>query len=172
MHGFQCLKRMNNAKFKGVMLDTVFVITLLDISNTNNENYRKYYDYFLQSKIPIYLSTIALAEFLVRGEMRHLPLKDLRLSSFDHTAAIKSGEMRRILLKNLNTSEETASPRTVIINDIKILSQVETISNIDGFITGDTKGRKRYNQIRESIPLSFEYVDANIPFNEYMGELF
>lgn len=53
----------------GVLIDTSFFITLADSNRKHNEAARRYWRHFLESQIPIYLSTIVASEFCVKQEI-------------------------------------------------------------------------------------------------------
>ena len=57
---------MNKLGIESVMLDTSFCIRLLDDSDDLHINALEYFRFFLQEKIIIHLSTIAVAEYCRR----------------------------------------------------------------------------------------------------------
>jgi len=52
----------------GILLDTSFFITLADPKRANHQTGRRYWKFFLEEQIPIYLSTIVVSEFCVKQE--------------------------------------------------------------------------------------------------------
>lgn len=58
-----------------VLLDTSFFIRLLNEEDPLHHNALGYFRYFLEHDFVIKISTIAIAEYCVRGEVDELPLK-------------------------------------------------------------------------------------------------
>lgn len=58
-----------------VLLDTSFFIRLLNEEDPLHENAFGYFRYFLEHDFVIKISTIAIAEYCVRGDVSELPLK-------------------------------------------------------------------------------------------------
>ncbi len=53
----------------GVLLDTGFLITLADKNRPHHQTARRYWRYFIENSIPIFLSAIVAAEFCVKQEI-------------------------------------------------------------------------------------------------------
>ena len=62
-----------------VLLDTSFFIRLLNGEDPLHENAMGYFRYFLKNGFIIKISTIAIAEYCVRGEVSELHLKTCSL---------------------------------------------------------------------------------------------
>lgn len=62
---------------EGVLLDTSFFLRFLNEKDELFENADKYYRYFLQKGIKLFISTISIAEYCVGGTVEELPLKNL-----------------------------------------------------------------------------------------------
>ena len=77
---------------KIVFCDTGFVIRLLDKTSDLHENAIGYFRYFLEHDYIIRMSTIAVAEFCVKDDIKHLPLKQILLSPFNALHASKVGK--------------------------------------------------------------------------------
>jgi len=58
---------------EGVLLDTGFLIRLLDSNQKLHLNAKSYYKYFLNKEVTLKCSTIAIAEYCVRGTINDLP---------------------------------------------------------------------------------------------------
>ena len=52
----------------GVLLDTSYLITLADKNRPHHEAARRYWKYFLENEIPIYLSTVVVSEFCMASK--------------------------------------------------------------------------------------------------------
>ena len=53
----------------GVVLDTSFLITLLDHSRAHYKTADRYWEYFAEQRFPVYLSTIVVSEFCIHQEI-------------------------------------------------------------------------------------------------------
>ena len=70
----------NSANKKGqvVMLDTSFLIRLLNEKDPLHKSAMEYYQYLLEQEYVLYVSTIALAEYCVKGQLDEIPFETLR----------------------------------------------------------------------------------------------
>lgn len=50
----------------GVVLDTSFLITLADSSRAHHDAARKYWRYFTENGLPMFLPTIVVSEFYIK----------------------------------------------------------------------------------------------------------
>jgi predicted nucleic acid-binding protein len=78
---------------QGVLLDTSFFIRLMDESEPLHKNALGYFRYFLESDFELFISTIAIAEYCVRGKLDELPLRNLKILPFNLDHAEKTGEL-------------------------------------------------------------------------------
>lgn len=62
-----------------VILDTSFMIRLLSESDKLHGNALGYFRYFLDNEIPMYFSTVSVAEYCVRGDFQDLPFQNIRI---------------------------------------------------------------------------------------------
>jgi PIN domain nuclease of toxin-antitoxin system len=67
---------------KSVLLDTSFLISLVNGNRPNHKTAAQYYCYLLQNNLPMYLSAIAASEFCVKQDIAELPLKNFRILNF------------------------------------------------------------------------------------------
>ena len=75
------------------LLDTSFFIRLLNEEDPLHENALGYFKYFLEHDFVIKISTIAIAEYCVRGEISELPLKNMLIVPFNFDHAQRAGKM-------------------------------------------------------------------------------
>ena len=104
-----------------VSLDTSFLISLADPNRTHHQVAVDYYRYFVENRIPMYLSTIAAGEFAVGQPLESLPMQTFRVQAYNLIHANRSA-----LLFRLNRQHAPATPdgpRPCVINDLKILAQ-------------------------------------------------
>ena len=57
-----------------VFIDTSFLITIFDSSRKNHENAKRYYQYFINNSIDMYLSTIVISEYQQKGDIQDIVL--------------------------------------------------------------------------------------------------
>ena len=154
---------------KGALLDTSFLIRLLLPSEALHQHALGYYKYLLGQEIPLFISTITIAEYCVQGSIQELPLQKVQVLPFNMKEAENAGQLMRLLFKYRNVVH--AIGRKVVINDVKLFAQANISARIDAFITADTEARKMYDAIHAEQPLHFSYVDIHTPYNEMFGIL-
>lgn len=82
---------------EGVLLDTSFFLRFLNEEDDLFESADKYYRYFLEKEIKLFISTISIAEYCVGGTIDQLPFKNLIVLPFNIKHAEKAGEFGKIL---------------------------------------------------------------------------
>lgn len=87
---------------KSVLIDTCFLIKLLNPLDPLHNSALKYYEYFLNSKIQICISTISIAEYCTKGKIQDLPLRQLKIIPFNWNHAIKAGEFTSTVFRQKN----------------------------------------------------------------------
>jgi len=124
---------------KTVLLDTSFLITLLSRQRPHHKTAKRYYRYFLENGYTLFLSTIAVSEYCLKGTIDDLPLKRLRILPFNLNHAVQSGKL------NFTKHRLESDSRNVIKDDFKLLAQcaVETMSLL---LTDDGNTLFRYAQ--------------------------
>lgn len=153
---------------KIVFCDTGFVIRLLDRTNDLHENALGYFRYFLENDYLIRMSTIAVAEFCVKDQIEHLPLKQILLSPFNAYHASKTGECARILYDARAKGVIEVDARILIQNDVKLLAQAEC-EFADYYLTSDSRSKRMYDVLKEEGKLSFDFTDIHTPFSAKFG---
>lgn len=153
---------------KNVFCDTGFVIRLLDRTNDLHENALGYFRYFLENDYFIRMSTIAVAEFCVKDQIEHLPLKQILLSPFNAYHASKTGECARILYDAKAKGVIEVDARILIQNDVKLLAQAEC-EFADYYLTSDSRSKRMYDVLKEEGKLSFDFTDIHTPFSAKFG---
>ena len=158
-------------KIKSVLLDNSFVTRLLKSDDEFHQNTVRYFEYFLNSKIEMYLSTIVISEYAVADNPDNLlGLNTFKILEFDYGDAKLAGEYYSCLKDNRDVRDN--EKRAIIINDLKIFAQIQN-RGIDAFITKDRKAlNKMIQPLKENKGLNFNYMDLSIPYNEWLGELF
>ncbi len=120
-----------------ILLDTSFLITLLSEERENHNVALQYYKYCLDNNYPLFLSTICISEYCLKGRIEELPLDDLIVLPFNADDAIKSADL------NFKNYIENDSTRIVVKDDFKLIGQAE-VRNCDLLLTGDKNTLFRY----------------------------
>ena len=156
---------------KSVLLDSSFCIRLLKSDDEYHQNAIEYFEFFLEKKIEIYLSTIVVGEYAVGDDPDNLlALGVFRLLEYDYRDAKISGAFTSSLIHDQELRK--IEQRKIIINDIKLFAQIHN-RQIDAYITKDRKSlNKMISHLENSHSLNFEFIDLAIPLNEKLGKLF
>ena len=111
----------------------------------------------MENGIEMYLSTIVVSEYAVGDDPDNLlSLNAFRLLEFDYADAKTAGSFF-LELKGNETLRESEQ-RKVIINDIKLFSQIHN-RQIDAYITKDRKSLgKMIEPLGKSHDLNFEFI--------------
>lgn len=155
-----------------VLLDTSFFIRLLNEEDPLHENAFGYFRYFLEHDFVIKISTIAIAEYCVRGDVSELPLKNMLIVPFNFDHAQRAGKMIAEVYAEKKKRGATITPRTVVPNDTKMFAQADVEPDINFYGTADVECKKVYDMIKTSEgKLSFDFIDITIPYNNFFGVL-
>lgn len=154
-----------------IMLDTSFCIRLLKADDEFHQNTVDYFQYFLENRIVIYISSIVIAEYSVKDDPRHLPLSKMRIVPFDFDDASKAGEYHNIIAKEVPPKIDRNISRQSIKDDCKILSQIIN-RQIQGYITKD---KKSFNSIitpvLQKTGFQLTLIDLTTPLSVFKNEL-
>lgn len=101
-----------------VLLDTSFIISLVDSSRTNHSIATLYYRLLLEQQVPMYFSAIVAAEIAIKQPITDLPLKNFRTIPFNIPHAIESAR-----LWNLLGTRDDGDSRAVVRDDVKLMAQ-------------------------------------------------
>lgn len=121
---------MNNS----VLLDTSFLISLVDASRVNHNKAKEFYKYFIDNKIAMILSAIVTSEFCIKQPITDLPLENFRPLPFN----IPDSYHISTLFENKFKNNENGISRESVKDDYKIVSQCN-FNNISYLITEDEK---------------------------------
>jgi len=123
----------------GFLLDTSFLITLVDDSRPGHVVARKYFEHALASGATMYVSTLALAEFAIKQAITDLPLGALRVLPFNIDHATAAGRLASILMPVRDPGDERATVR----NDLNLIAQADT-ERIPYILTEDRRTLAKY----------------------------
>lgn len=135
-----------------VLLDTGFLISLVDESRSQHDVAKQYYQYLLSNNYNMFISTLVASEFAIRQPITDLPLHSFRILPFNLRHAIKAAEL------NFKKHRQGEDARDIVKEDFKILSQAE-VEKIPLLLTEDSKTLYRYcEQLRQEHKLSVRAI--------------
>lgn len=123
-----------------VLLDTSFLISLVDRNRPNHNTAVNYYRLMLQQQVPMYFSAIVAAEFGIKQPITDLPLKNFRPIPFNIPHGKEAGR-----LWNLLRSPDDSTPRPVARDDVKLIAQA-IHESIPFILTEDASTLNKYCQ--------------------------
>ncbi|SFC37024.1 Predicted nucleic acid-binding protein, contains PIN domain [Parapedobacter composti] len=153
-----------------VLLDTSFLIRLLNDEDPLHKNALGYFKYFLENDIALKVSTISIAEYCVKGKIHELPLRNLQLIPFNLDHAQRTGEFCRLILAESPNSIDKIQPRILIPNDSKLFAQADLDKHVTYFVTSDERSKKTWAKLKKANP-KFEIISIQMPYNEAFGLL-
>lgn len=160
---------------KGVLLDTSFFIRFLNTNEPLYSNAKGYFGYFIEKKIKInmYISTICIAEYYIKGNFDDLPLKDLRILPFNFYHAVQAAEFARIAFDAKKNGNLEIQDRKIIPNDTKLFAQASKENSIHYYLSADKESYKIYQKIKTYFnnKLDFEFLDLHNSYQETFGFL-
>lgn len=152
-----------------VILDTSFMIRLLNESDRLHPNAKGYFCYFLENNIPMYFSTISIAEYCVRGDFFDLPFQNIRILPFNIFHAKEAGHFAEILFKAKTKGLIDIPDRLIIPNDSKLFAQGSLEQDIKYFVTADVRSKKNIDVLRKECSADIEHLDITIPHTSMYG---
>lgn len=150
-------------RMKSALLDTSFLISL---SNPDREQHpialRYYKEMFVRGTV-MHLSTIVIAEYEVRQQIKDLGLHNFIIQPFniDHGIAAAS------LFTPTRDTQTNGHDRVAIKDDVKLLAQCELLG-ITHYLTGDSKFCTSIETLKKLLPtrmLPFG-VSCDKPFDD------
>jgi predicted nucleic acid-binding protein len=143
-----------------VLLDTSFLITLVDRKRPNHMVAAQYYKFIIEQQISIYFSTIVAAEFAIKQSITDLPLKNFRTIPFNISHSVESAR-----LWNLLGSRDSGDSRSVIRDDVKLIAQAAHEA-IPFILTEDASTLFKYcDRLRNSGSLGVKAVKMSDGFD-------
>lgn len=101
-----------------VLLDTSFLISLVDGKRPNHSIAAQYYRMMLEQQCPMVFSAIVAAEFAIKQPITDLPLKNFRPIPFNIPHSIEAARLWNALGKH-----DSGDNRAVVRDDIKLMAQ-------------------------------------------------
>lgn len=149
-----------------VLLDTSFLIRFLNTADPLHQNAKSFFSYFKDQDSDFILSTIAIAEYCVKGNLSELPIESMKLLPFNIDHAKKASDFSKIVMPDRGGIE-----RKIVINDIKLMAQAECHKTVGYYASADAKSLKIFSKINEQSKLNFEFIDINGSVQSTFGVL-
>lgn len=156
---------------KGVFCDTSFFIRLLDKEDPLHTNAKGYFKYFTENDFELFISTIAIAEYCIGGDIHELPLKNLQIVPFNLNHAQRTGEFAKIAFQSRAAGTLQVNERKIIPNDTKLFAQADCEKTVEFYLSSDSESHKVYNIIKEKTNPKFHFIDLNTPHHQTFGIL-
>ena len=115
------------------------------------------------------ISTVAIAEYCVKGTIEELPLKNLQIIPFNLTHAKRAGEFAGIIFKQ--KGKLGLPDRKIIPNDTKLFAQADTEEFIGYYLSSDTESLKIFNLLKLEVRPKFQFIDLHHKHTEIFGLL-
>lgn len=138
---------MNNS----VLLDTSFLISLVDASRKNHNKAKEFYKYFIDNNIAMVLSAIVTSEFCVKQPLTDLPLENFKPLPFNIPDSYHISYLFEEKFKNYNPEVV----RACVKDDYKIASQCN-FNKIHYLITEDEPLFTLLNSLQSEKNISFK----------------
>jgi hypothetical protein len=138
---------MNNS----VLLDTSFLISLVDASRENHNKATEFYKYFIDNKIAMVLSAIVTSEFCIKQPITDLPLENFRPLPFNLPDSYHISNLFEDKFKNV----DNGISRVSVKDDYKIASQCN-FNNITYLLTEDEPLFTLLNSLRSEKNINFK----------------
>ena len=149
--------------------DTCFIIRLISSSAPLHKNAVEYFQHFMTSENCIFrMSSIALAEYLVKGKIEELPLNNIQLVAFNPYDAILAGDFAKILFEAKSKGVLNVESRIMIQNDVKLMAQAQA-GKATYYITADTASKRMYDILRQRGKLDYQFIDINTSVANQFG---
>jgi hypothetical protein len=120
------------------LLDTSFLISLVDQNRPNHQVAVQYYRYMLDQNIQMYFSAIVASEFSIKQPISDLPLKNFRAIPFNIVHGREAGR-----LWNALGQRDEGDSRVAVRDDVKLIAQANHES-IQFLLTEDKSTLHKY----------------------------
>ena len=141
---------------KAVLLDSGFLIRLMNSEDPLHQVAFDVFKKYITNGVVCKVSTIALAEYGVKGELRFLPTRYLQYVPFLYShAEVAAGFMRNILEVKKERGA-VIQPRVIIPNDTKMFAQASVDPEVIAFVSADAEAKKVYDLLENP---GFDFVN-------------
>ncbi len=154
---------------EGVLLDTSFFLRFLNPDDPLLQNADGYYQHFIRNQLPMFISTISIAEYCVSGKVDELPMRNLQVVPFNITHALRTGAFAEIVFREKEKLK--LRERNLIPNDTKLFAQADTQTEIGYYLSSDEESLKIFKLLQKEGGLKFQFLNLRRPPSESFGEL-
>ena len=139
--------------------DTGYIIRLVSSTDPLHKNAVEYFQHFLTNENCIFrMSSIALAEYLVKGKIEELPLNNIQLVAFNPYDATFAGDFADILFQARSKGVLQLQNRIMIQNDVKLMAQAQA-GKAEYYLTADTESKRMYDILQQQGKVDFQFID-------------
>lgn len=129
---------------KSVLLDSGFLIRLMNPADSLHQVAFEVFKGYVTGGVSCKVSTIALAEYGVKGDVSLLPTRYLEYIPFMYRHAEVASDFMRQVIKVKLERGAVIYPRVIIPNDTKMFAQASAEADIVAFVSADAEARKVY----------------------------
>lgn len=155
----------------GVLCDTSFFIRWAKPDDGLHKSAQEHLKFLVEGGHILYVSTIALAEYAVRGTISHLPLRYFRVLPFNVDHAQRAGEFARIVFDARKDMPVQLDQRAVIANDTKLFAQADVVNAITHYLTADRECEKVFTLLKSVVTPKFQFAHLSTPWHQTFGHL-
>jgi predicted nucleic acid-binding protein len=119
------------------LLDTSFLITLVNSHRINHQVARAYYRHMIENRIQMCVSAIAVSEYTVKDAITTLPQTNLIFLPFNATDGIESARLQNEIIR------DPGDDRQSVKDDLKLLGHA-THEKIPFILTDDKNTMYKY----------------------------
>ena len=130
---------------KSVLLDSGFLIRLMNPDEPLHQVALNLFKKYIVSGIVCKVSTIALAEYGVKGDLRFLPTNYLQYVPFMYAHEQTASVFMRKIIQVKQERGAVIMPRVIIPNDTKMFAQASTEPDVIAFVSADAEAKKVYD---------------------------
>ena len=144
------------------VVDTGFLISLMDRKRPCHAAAKAYYRYFLDKGIVMFLPTVVVAEFALKQPITDLPLRNFRVLPFSLNDASRCADLNVAYYRSVMRQGQ----RDAVKDDFKIMAQAEE-QNVRFLVTEDAETLTRYSdRLRADGRVRFRLVQIKDGFDE------
>ncbi len=132
---------------RAVLLDSGFLIRLMNPEDPLHLVVLQIFRQFIEQGVICKVSTIALAEYGVKDDLIHLPMRYLQVLPFHYNLAERAAQFMRTIWCIKKERGAVIHPRVVIPNDTKMFGQASCEEDVFSFVSADSEAKKLYDML-------------------------
>ena len=141
---------------KAVLLDSGFLIRLMNPNDALHDVAMALFKKYVTEGVVCKVSTIALAEYGVKGESRFLPVRYLQYIPFTYEHAEVASVFMRRIIEVKEKRGAVIQPRVIIPNDTKMFAQASADPDVFAFVSADAEAKKVFDLLEKP---SFDFIN-------------